>query len=478
MTDYYDPNSNSYYVPADGGGYKVVPATAYETGTVDAALIGAGKTFTDIGRGIQDAYYGLTNNEQGRAEIAQRQAAEQQAYTPLSQHQGVATMVGEALPYVASAPLGGTSIAGQAALAGGLGAARQTGGLQERAMQGALEGTIGGVGAGVGGMAGRVANRIRGAGDDIASRFVQQGGRVTPGQAMDSNLLRTAEAGMESAGLLGSIGRANQAQLQSKVSKAIGQSVPDLSDDGLIRAAGEIGERFNMATAGKTVDIPESLTTRLQTLTKENPFVEIPDNMGQISGDLYQQLRSQLSGMARSEARSATKTPGMGEYLSKTIDQLDEAFEAAAGAADKKLLRTAREQWKNLLALEKGAALTADGLVNPKSARTALRNSYGKHASKERMLPETRDMMDFMSASASRGLSPIVGDSGTATRALLPIVGAGLGGYGGDAEGALMGGLLGIAAGRGYAGMGNLLAGGEAPLARMFGGGVAHGLLE
>lgn len=73
----------------------------------EVALVGAGKTFTDIGRGAQNLWYGLTGDEQAQEELRQRAEEEERLYDPLRRTRRGATFAGEMLPYLATAPLGG-----------------------------------------------------------------------------------------------------------------------------------------------------------------------------------------------------------------------------------------------------------------------------------------------------------------------------------------------------------------------------------
>ena len=476
----FDDTAREYWVREDGGDWEVIPETAYDTSPLNAAMIGAGKTFTDFGRGVRDLF--------GSDTAAAEQAEADELFAPLAQHQGVATGVGQALPYLATAPLGGAGVMGQAALAGGMGAVRQVGDVGDRMKTGGLEGAMGGAGALVGNSIGRVVNGIRGVYQSKAiEQAVKQGTRITPGQATGSSMLKRIEAPMQSAGMLDPLRDANQEVIQGHVSRALGQDAIDLSEAGLGKTADDIGMKFTegLDVVGK-VDVGADGIKRLRNLTGDSPFIDFPSGASKMTGQEYQQVRSQLSGMARAEAKTPMKTPGKLEYLTDTIEQFDDAFIKRANPSQVKLLREAREQWRNLLAVERGQALTPDGAVNPKSLRSALNQTWGKTARRgkhDRVSRETADMMKSASSQSSRELSSVVGDSGTASRLGLGIglpAGAAALSYGmeGDASSATSAALMAYMVSKGYARGGNLLAGQGSSLMSGLGRAGAQGLMQ
>jgi hypothetical protein len=476
----FDADAREYWVREDGGEWDVIPETAYNTSGLDAALIGAGKTFTDFSRGVRDLF--------GSETAAAEQQEADQLFAPLQEHQGLATGVGQALPYLATAPLGGASILGQGALAGGMGAVRQVGDIEDRLKTGGIEGALGAGGAMVGNMLGRTVNSIRGVYQSKAIEQAAKGGmRITPGQATGSKMLQRAEAPMQSAGMLDPLRDANQELIQGQVSKALGQQAVDLSEAGLGRTADDIGAKF---AAGldipSPVDVGEEAIKRLRNITQDSPFIEFPANVQTMTGKQYGQVRSQLAAVARAEAKSAMKTPGKLEYVGETIEQFDEAFLARANPDQAALLKQAREQWRNLMAVERGQALTPDGYVNPKSLRSAINQTWGKtsrRAKYGRVSPETQAMMEGASSQSSRELSSVVGDSGTASRLGLGLGVPALAGgaayaMDGDSSSATAAALMAFLASKGYARGGNLLAGQASGLLSGLGRGTAQGLMQ
>ncbi|MCH8335687.1 MAG: hypothetical protein IIC61_07330, partial [Proteobacteria bacterium] len=103
-------------------------------------------------------------------------------------------LAGQAAPYLATAPFGGTSIMAQAAIAGSMGTLLTPGGVRERATTGAQGAAFGAGGALTANMAGRVYGFAKNAyRPGLAGEFAASGGKVSPGQAIDSSVLRTGE---------------------------------------------------------------------------------------------------------------------------------------------------------------------------------------------------------------------------------------------------------------------------------------------
>ena len=474
----FDPDKRVYYVDDGQGGYDEVPETAYGVGTAESLMINAGKTFTDIGRGVRDLF--------GSDTAVADQAEADQLMAPLQEQNPISSIVGQALPYLATASLGGATILGQSALAAGTGALRQTGDLTDRLKTGAVEGAFGAAGAGLTSMAGRVMNSARGVYQNkLAGELIRQGGKVTPGQGMGGQV-SGLDTVMDSLGAFGDIKAANQSVLQGQVSRSLGQQAVDLSETGLGDAADAIGARMDMALDGLNIQVPDGIIERVNTVVGENKFLQMPASLQNMDGKTYQQVRRQLTDIARTEAKTATPTPGKMEYVSDTISALDDEFAAVAGPQKKAVLRTAREQWRNLIAVERGQALTPDGEVNARTLRTNLNRMYGPAARRgkdDRLLKETQEMIQGARTQSSKALAPQVGNSGTATRlglglGLPALAGLGTYGAGGDQDQAVLTALSAYALSKGYGKAGNLLAGAPEMLAPGLGRALGQGAAQ
>ena len=156
-------------------------------------LISAGRTFDRIGKGMQQLYYGATNNDAAAAQLKAQADSDDAAYAPLKEARPWATGIGEAVPSLvlpggSAATLLGN--AGRMALAGGLPAALEYGSAEERLKRGGM-GAAAGAAVPLGGavvksgwsfgeplfnkgreaIAGRVLNRVASEGNDAAAQL-------------------------------------------------------------------------------------------------------------------------------------------------------------------------------------------------------------------------------------------------------------------------------------------------------------------
>jgi hypothetical protein len=136
-----------------------------DEGVLGSTLIGAGRTFDRVGKGMQQLYYGAksklespdmtslvtgkTKSQMKLDELAQNAAEDDRLYKPLQEQHSVATAIGESLPSMAI-PVGGGATLGATALrlaaAGALPGALEYGSAGDRAGRAALGATAGVVG--------------------------------------------------------------------------------------------------------------------------------------------------------------------------------------------------------------------------------------------------------------------------------------------------------------------------------------------
>src|SRR5690606_314768 len=212
--------------------------------------------------------------------------------------------------------------------------------------------------------------------------------------------------------------------------------------------ARNLREVFN--NYGQTV--PESMRAPIvQNIT--NDIVEAAQR-GPISGEAYQNITSRIARAAR-----GASSPDLKQALYGIREVLDDAMERSLASTNPEMAgawRSAREQYRNLLAVEQAATrageAAAEGIISPANIRNAVVNQ-GRRA-------YARGQGDFadLARAGSMLLSPLP-DSGTAgrlsARNLLPnssTIGAILGGGAGTATGnptaAIAGALAGAAAPR------------------------------
>jgi hypothetical protein len=186
----------------------------------------------------------------------------------------------------------------------------------------------------------------------------------------------------------------------------------------------------------------------------ENTSRDIGDMMAQNGGHLTGQQYNAITSRLARQARGAVADPQMHEALQGLRTALDDAMERTlfrtGNSADMQLLRTARNQYRNMMVLEKAAtgagSNAAEGLISPSQLRNAVvqqnRRAYG------------RGQGDFAElARAGEALLKPLPQSGTSPRhnvtsmlhTIGAVVGGGAGAAGGPA-GAMTGAMAGLAA--------------------------------
>ena len=178
-------------------------APSEDPGFGQSTLIGAGRTFDRVGKGMQQLYYGATGNEAEQKKLAERAGEDDRIYKPLQEARPWATGIGEALPSMVLPGGGATTLlgnAGRMALASGLPGALEYGSAGDRMLKGGM-GAAAGAALPLGGalfksgksfaeplynagresIAGRTLNRA--AGDDAANVIskLQGGSPLVPG---------------------------------------------------------------------------------------------------------------------------------------------------------------------------------------------------------------------------------------------------------------------------------------------------------
>jgi hypothetical protein len=116
-------------------------APVEDPGFAQSMLIGTGRTFDRIGKGVQQMYYGATGQDGKQAALKAEADADDAAYKPLQDLRPWATGIGEALPSVALPAGGATTILGnmgRMALAGAAPGALEYGTVGERAKRAAV----------------------------------------------------------------------------------------------------------------------------------------------------------------------------------------------------------------------------------------------------------------------------------------------------------------------------------------------------
>ena len=255
-----------------------------------------------------------------------------------------------------------------------------------------------------------------GPGGRVQQELIEGNYQLTPAQKTGSDaamrIERSAEKTAQGQKITGAMREANQDQLQRVANQAIGLGdVPNPIDRNARELAAEaIGKQMDQAAAGVDINISDDLGARISRIVKNDDMLELPElpDGGVVSGTDYMRIRSDLARAQRS-AQGSTR-----DYISKTVSQLDEEFLNVASPEQAAMYRQAREQYKNLIQLEKGQALSTDGLVNPKSLSNAMksRTGYGARGTGN-LLDESRTLIRDAENLSSRSINPMIGNSGT-----------------------------------------------------------------
>lgn len=325
----------------------------------------------------------------------------------------------------------------------------------------------------------------------MADTLADEGVNLTAGQRTGSEMLRYMES--ELGGMAGQRMMEQQGeQFTSAALRRAGVNAPRATPEVIDDAFTQVGRQFDDLAARNTMVPDRQFVDDLRAVlddygnmvpeTARAPAVEGIANdivsaarRGGIAGDAYQALRSRLEKMAR----SASNDPQLSEALRGMRSTLDDTMErsiAAANPADAGAWREVRNQYRNLLVLEKAATgageNAAAGIVSPSQLRNATVTGQGRRN-------YVRGQGDFAElARAGEGVMKPLPNSGTASRtsarnlggSLSALVGGGVGATISPAAaiaGILAGGALPAAAGRamlsgpGRAYLGNQLMAGQ-----------------
>jgi len=445
------------------GKWSPTTRQALDTGAIEAGLVGAGATFTNIAGTVSDFVGGGDAAAQARAE-------DERLLAPLEAERPFSVGAGRAAPFIAAgAATAGASLPGAIALEAGLGAleARPGERLEGAAFGGGgalLGGGLGIAARAVTRNAGRIGRRPAQVLGDVeeadaileapprgarATAGAQQAANVakaqrlgielSPGEELGSTQLRGFEASQRSQlfgdpRLVGAQNR-NQKRLNQIVTRGLGEPEAEVvTPDVLARSeARSSGVMTNAAAAVELVDVaqvkragaglgkvvPDELKL-IQNPATERLLANVERLPDEVTGEQFLAIRSMVSEeMAGASQRSETI---YANALRDMRDALDDSLSVSArrrGLDDVvEQVERARQQIRLRLALERGSAVNlATGNVNGRTFSTALRGKFkrefGKGLSAD-IMPEIQDVFD--AASVNQAFGDIVGDSGTATR--------------------------------------------------------------
>ena len=342
-------------------------SAADDVSAVDAVKIGAGKTFSDLLSGGAN----IINKAMGRdtSEFEQRRDNEAAGFAELQAQRPKSSFVGQALPYLATAGLGGSTVAGQAAFGAGAGLLESGGNLTA----GALGGGFGAGGALAGKALGRGVNALRGRYGAPGERGVL---RVQENPAYPAAVQQEMPGGQTP---FARIHENNQGVLKSRAAEMIGQEPPAVVtgpgatgawDDVLESARNDLGQMFEQSLGNAEITIGDELIDNMLdagTITMRRAAETAQANGGRIPG---REAHGALQSLRRLGKASE---PAVRENAWSMTDDLLGAMENGQGI-DLDTFRQAQQGWKNLVALERGSGvLQQSGDISANKLRTGLR---------------------------------------------------------------------------------------------------------
>jgi hypothetical protein len=408
-----------------------------------------------FGSGATDRY--TASRDQMRAGNKAAQAEYPMTYGASQIAGGVGTGLGlvrSGASLAGNAIQGGSGLGRVTAMSGlegaGLGAVQGFGageGLRDSAMQaggGALAG--GGVGLAAPAIVSGVTAGVRRAAAPFGTTPERQaaaqvlrneGVDLTAGQVTGSRGLRYAEGEIGGA-RAASIGERQGEQFTAAALRRSGETATRATPEVLDKAFTRIGQQFDDLAVRNTMRPDQQFVQDFHAAVRDYgamvppsqraPFVEkiggdIIDALRggrPMAGDVYQSISSQL---ARA-ARGAGNNPELRTALYGMRDALDGAMErsiASVNPTDAGLWREARNQYRNLLTIERAATGAGEnaalGLISPSALRNATVSTQGRRS-------YARGSGDFAElARAGEALMKPLPDSGTASRTAVRALG-------------------------------------------------------
>lgn len=299
--------------------------------------------------------------------------------------------------------------------------------------------------------------------DALAQTLTGEGVDLTAGQRTGSKTLRNIESELGGGAAANMVERQGE-QFTAAALRRAGVDAPRATPEVIDGAFSRIGQQFDDLATRNTLVPDQQMIGDLRSTIREygslvpesarapivenltNDIVDTVRRNGRINGETYQALTSRIAKAAR-----GTKDPELGFTLRGIREALDSAMERSiqtTNPGDAGAWQQARNQYRNLLVIEKAATgageNAAAGIISPSALRNATVNQ-GRRA-------YARGQGDFADlARAGEGVMKPLPDSGTAgrtaARALGTSIPSAIGATIGGSMGNLPGGIMGAAAG-------------------------------
>ena len=372
---------------------------AFESpGAMKAGLISAGRATDQVVKGVQQAWYAGTGNQNGLDRLSAETTANDAAFKPLAEAHPIATGIGGAAPALAAFPLtGGTSLL-KAGVSAALPSLLSYGTPEERLKRGAMDGAFGATGAAVGKLASRLL-KPAGSGapavsDEVLDAASRIGYKPTPAQITQSPFLGNLENFFSknpgSSGAMQKAFQNNQTALNTAGARAMGETASDLGEGTFSAAKSRIGDEFTRLSAVTKPQLGDEFLTALGKIDAANkargPFLNkgvdgLIDKgldlaaQNNLTGKAYKEIRTELSNQAQTAFRGGDATTG--QAYKDVVKALDSAAKKSLSETDQEAWDVARKQWGAFKTLSKGNVAEAGDLSAARVASAVRRNSDG-----------------------------------------------------------------------------------------------------
>lgn len=285
---------------------------------------------------------------------------------------------------------GANTYLGAGLVGAGLGALQPTSKEGERTNNMIMGGVGGVAGQAIGNGIGRLLKPVPRAidnsvGVDAAQRI---GMKLTPGQRTGSTGLQQVEGVLSrtpgSAGMFDKIKDANQGAFNKAAAKSIGENADTLSEDVIAKASQRIGKQFNDLSAKSNVSLGGDFSKLVNKLKANNDKLGSFRNpqvdsliekstelakVGNLPGDVYQVIRSELTSSADDAYRAGNSAAG--KAMKDIRNALDDSAKKGLSKVDQEAWDAVRSQYAHLKTLVKGNTIEA-GNVKPHLINNAL----------------------------------------------------------------------------------------------------------
>lgn len=392
----------------------------------DKFLAGAGKAFSDIGRGAKQL---VGMGDQGVIDEAKR------IDKPLMDTgAGMAGNIAGNVAATAAIP-GASSYAGAAGLGAALGAMQPVASDESRLQNVGIGAAGGAAGQGLANALGRLARPVQStlkpelAG--LAAKAQAAGIPLDIAQQTGSKPLQIINSVLDNLPFTADKQAAQKTAQRAAFNKAIlaqvGENADSATPEVLNAARTRIGSAFNDLSARNNVALGDDFVNSLAAIEGgSNVFTKpaVRDTVdkalelaaqGQISGQTYQKVRSTLGKQAKDAFNSGNSE--VGQALKAVQNALDDAATASIAPADKAAWAEARKQWGNLKAVEQAAAPTSADAVAGNVSAAKLAQALMK-GNKQGMIYGTGDQaMPDLARIGQAFIKEQIPNSGTAQRA-------------------------------------------------------------